>query len=78
MNEFHLDEEYIDYLNLVISISTENFKETVILKCKRIKQEKKIWSKNIEYEASNSDINFKTTSYFVNLELNLKWKKNSL
>ncbi|XP_060859956.1 uncharacterized protein LOC132937141 isoform X2 [Metopolophium dirhodum] len=59
------DEEYIRYLNLAISISSGHFKNTVN---KRIKKRKTFSDENIDDEASNSDINYKISTYFVILD----------
>lgn len=68
VNDHWTDEEQIHYTNLVISIFSENVKETV---SKRIQKRKQFSNENVENNASTSDINIKITTYFVILDLNV-------
>lgn len=65
VNYLCLDEEYIRYSNLAISISSENLKNTVN---KRIKKRKTFSDENVDYDTSNNDIHFKITTYFIILD----------
>jgi len=65
VNDLRTDEEYIHYLNIAISISSENVMNTVN---KRIKKRKTFSDENVDYDASNNDINFKISTYFVILD----------
>jgi len=65
VNDLRTDEEYIRYSNIAISISFETVMNTVN---KRLKKRKTFSDENVDYDASNNDINFKITTYFVILD----------